>query len=89
MLFFLCFKTDNVSLVHSANGSWFIESLVKALQEWPPSQYDVIEILTMVNNEVSKKSERQFVDGVEVGMYYQLPEYRSTLRKKFYLQARP
>ena len=58
-------------------GSWFICSLVKMIRKFK-NQEHFVDILTKVCNEVANRTD------ITYG-YTQLPEYRTTLRKKWYL----
>ena len=59
---------------------------MNAVERWSPAQYDVTEILTIVNNEVSRINKVYRIDGSLV-QYNQLAEFTSRLTKKFYLQT--
>ncbi|KAM8866006.1 caspase-8-like isoform 1-T1 [Synchiropus picturatus] len=71
---------DCVSLRHRVNGSWFIQTLCEELRIGSQREEDFVSILTRVNNEVSKKEGYR-----TVGARKQMPEFRSTLRKRLVL----
>ncbi|XP_051839751.1 caspase-10 [Antechinus flavipes] len=61
---------------HVEKGSWYIQALCHHLKHLVPREDDILTILTMVNNDVSK----QAVD--ERGKMKQMPQPAFTLRKK-------
>ncbi|XP_007258022.3 caspase-8 isoform X1 [Astyanax mexicanus] len=63
-----------VSYRETVNGTWFIQTLCKSLEQLVPRGTDLMSILTQVNNEVSKKTSRS-------GLEKQMPQPEFTLRK--------
>ncbi|KAG7227337.1 hypothetical protein INR49_000342, partial [Caranx melampygus] len=72
---------DHVSFRHKTEGSWFIQSVCQQLQEGCPRHEDIITILHRVNNDVSQKEASS-----KPGERKQMPEIKSTLRKKLVLR---
>uniref|UniRef100_A0A3Q3NNC0 Caspase-8-like n=1 Tax=Mastacembelus armatus TaxID=205130 RepID=A0A3Q3NNC0_9TELE len=66
------------------NGSWFIQSVCRQLENSCPSGEDVVTILHRVNKEVGEIEG----DANEPGARKQMPEVRSTLRRKLVLSPR-
>ncbi|KAM9032288.1 caspase-10 [Sarcophilus harrisii] len=61
---------------HIEKGSWYIQALCHLLKRLVPREEDILTILTIVNNDVSK----QAID--EKGEMKQMPQPAFTLRKK-------
>ncbi|XP_068609019.1 caspase-3-like [Brachionichthys hirsutus] len=68
------------SVRHVREGSWFIQSLCKQLQEACLRGEDMLAALVHVNDEVSQKEV-----GLQPGRGKQMPEVRFTLRKRLVL----
>lgn len=64
-----------VSFRHVVEGTWYIQSLCANLEEYCPSE-DLLSILTIVNRDVSEKTDKNFKT--------QMPQPSYTLRKKLY-----
>lgn len=69
---------DHVSYRHKIDGSWFVQSLCQQLKEGCTRGEDTATILCRVNDEVSQKE----ASSSQPGAAKQMPEFRSTLRKK-------
>uniref|UniRef100_A0A8D0G7J9 Caspase-8 n=1 Tax=Sphenodon punctatus TaxID=8508 RepID=A0A8D0G7J9_SPHPU len=67
--------TNYVSYRSRTSGSWYIQSLCQHLEKSCPRGEDILTILTAVNHEVSKKTER-------LNKGKQMPQPSFTLRKK-------
>ncbi|MBN3310596.1 CASP8 protein, partial [Amia calva] len=66
---------DYVSFRDKLQGSWYIQTLCENLQLLVPRGEDLLSILTKVNMDVSKKSDK-------LGMKKQIPQPAYSLRKK-------
>uniref|UniRef100_A0A8C3CBT5 Caspase 8 n=1 Tax=Cairina moschata TaxID=8855 RepID=A0A8C3CBT5_CAIMO len=66
---------DYVSYRSSSQGSWYIQSLCQHLENSCPRGEDILTILTAVNQEVSRKIDKQ-------NAAKQMPQPSFTLRKK-------
>uniref|UniRef100_A0A2K6RRS7 Caspase 10 n=1 Tax=Rhinopithecus roxellana TaxID=61622 RepID=A0A2K6RRS7_RHIRO len=64
-----------VSFRHVEEGSWYIQSLCNHLKVLVPRQEDILSILTAVNDDVSRRVDKQ-------GTKKQMPQPAFTLRKK-------
>lgn len=64
-----------VSFRERSKGTWFIQSLCRNLVEMVPRGCDLVSILTIVNADVSRKSDSS-------GLKKQMPQPAFTLRKK-------
>ncbi|PNJ73641.1 CASP10 isoform 7 [Pongo abelii] len=64
-----------VSFRHVEEGSWYIQSLCNHLKKLVPRHEDILSILTAVNNDVSRRVDKQ-------GTKKQMPQPAFTLRKK-------
>ncbi|XP_033087864.1 caspase-10 isoform X1 [Trachypithecus francoisi] len=64
-----------VSFRHVEEGSWYIQSLCDHLKVLVPRQEDILSILTAVNDDVSRRVDKQ-------GTKKQMPQPAFTLRKK-------
>ncbi|KAL7881858.1 hypothetical protein AOLI_G00087070 [Acnodon oligacanthus] len=64
-----------VSYREKMSGTWFIKSLCKNLQQLVPRGVDLLSILTQVNNDVSRKTDK-------TGQKKQIPQPEFTLRKR-------
>ncbi|XP_051762654.1 caspase-8 isoform X2 [Ctenopharyngodon idella] len=64
-----------VSFREKEKGSWFIQSLCHNLQQLVPRGTDLLSILTQVNSDVSKKTDRS-------GLKKQMPQPEFTLTKR-------
>ncbi|XP_064155350.1 caspase-9 [Anguilla rostrata] len=69
-----------VSWRDTQTGSWYVETLVRVLEE-SAAMNDLATMLMMVNNEVSQISAK--------GLYKQMPGSFNFLRKLFYFQTPP
>ncbi|XP_033119167.1 caspase-8-like isoform X2 [Anneissia japonica] len=69
----------NVSFRSRSRGSWYISKLTNALQHYHNTHH-ILDILTHVNNEVSKAIARE-----SEGTYKQVPAPQFTLRKQLFL----
>nr|XP_023683625.1 caspase-8-like isoform X1 [Paramormyrops kingsleyae] len=72
---------DCVSLRDVRDGSWYIQTLCRMLEQGSPSGEDIHSILTRVNEEVSRMNETMKHNGV-VCLAKQMPEPKYTLTKK-------
>ncbi|XP_068924873.1 caspase-8 isoform X2 [Petaurus breviceps papuanus] len=68
---------NHISYRHPKEGTWYIQSLCKNLKEKCPRGVAILDILTEVNSEVSKK-----IDPNNKGK--QMPQPKYTLRKKLF-----
>ncbi|KAI4037599.1 caspase 10 [Homo sapiens] len=64
-----------VSFRHVEEGSWYIQSLCNHLKKLVPRHEDILSILTAVNDDVSRRVDKQ-------GTKKQMPQPAFTLRKK-------
>ncbi|XP_032134566.1 caspase-10 isoform X2 [Sapajus apella] len=64
-----------VSFRDVQEGSWYIQSLCNRLKTLVPRREDILSILTAVNNDVSRRADKQ-------GTKKQMPQPAFTLRKK-------
>ncbi|XP_025260804.1 caspase-10 isoform X5 [Theropithecus gelada] len=64
-----------VSFRHVEEGSWYIQSLCNHLKVLVPREEDILSILTAVNDDVSRRVDKQ-------GTKKQMPQPAFTLRKK-------
>ncbi|XP_059198131.1 caspase-8 isoform X1 [Centropristis striata] len=64
-----------VSFRERTCGTWFIQSLCRNLVQMVPSHYDLLSILTKVNDDVSQKTDSS-------GQKKQMPQPSTTLRKR-------
>uniref|UniRef100_A0A8C9I4Q9 Caspase 10 n=1 Tax=Piliocolobus tephrosceles TaxID=591936 RepID=A0A8C9I4Q9_9PRIM len=64
-----------VSFRHVEEGSWYIQSLCNHLKVLVPRREDILSILTAVNDDVSRRVDKQ-------GTKKQMPQPAFTLRKK-------
>ncbi|XP_048834103.1 caspase-8 isoform X2 [Brienomyrus brachyistius] len=72
---------DCVSLRDPKEGSWYIQTLCRMLEQWCPRGEDILTILTRVNGEVSRMEATMRHNG-EVCLARQIPEPKYTLRKR-------
>ncbi|XP_072541205.1 caspase-8 [Salminus brasiliensis] len=71
-----------VSYREKVHGTWFIQTLCKNLQQQVPRGTDLLSILTQVNNDVSRKTDRS-------GTKKQIPQPEFTLRKRVVFPVPP
>ncbi|XP_058909410.1 caspase-10 isoform X1 [Kogia breviceps] len=64
-----------MSFRHVEEGSWYIQSLYNHLKDLVPRQVDILSILTVVNDDVSRQVDKR-------GTKKQMPQPAFTLRKK-------
>ncbi|XP_037642675.1 caspase-8-like isoform X2 [Sebastes umbrosus] len=81
VLVYLSTVEDHLSFRDKVNGSWFVQSVCQQLKEGCQRGEDIITILHHVNEEVSQKEG----NSQNPGEVKQMPEIRSTLRKRLVL----
>uniref|UniRef100_A0A8C1MZV8 Caspase-8 n=1 Tax=Cyprinus carpio TaxID=7962 RepID=A0A8C1MZV8_CYPCA len=69
-----------VSYREKGKGTWFIQSLCRSLQRLVPGGIDLLSILTQVNSDVSKKTDKS-------GLRKQMPQPEFTLTKRVVFPA--